>query len=115
MNSDTTVTPLFPSNNSQHSLHPMHTIYLGLGSNQGDRRGNLAAALQHLHEVIDIDTISSVYETEPVGYLDQPRFLNMVCKGKTWLSAEELLAYVKTIEITVGRQPSFRNGPRVID
>ncbi len=115
MNSDTTVTPLYPSHNTTHSLHPMHTIYLGLGSNQGDRRGNLAAALQHLREVIDIDTISSVYETEPVGYLDQPRFLNMVCEGKTWLAAEELLTYVKAIEVTVGRQPSFRNGPRVID
>ena len=112
MSSDTTVSPLFPRNTTPN---PTHSIYLGLGSNQGDRRGNLAAALQHLREIIDIDTISSVYETEPVGYLEQPRFLNMVCSGKTWLPAEELLAYVKAIEVTLGRQPSFRNGPRAID
>src|SRR5689334_8064880 len=112
MNSDTNVSPLFPHNNTPT---PTHTIYLGLGSNQGDRRGNLAAALQHLREVINIQAISSVYETEPIGYLDQPRFLNMVCSGKTWLPAEELLTYVKAIEVTLGRQPTFRNGPRAID
>jgi len=65
--------------------------------------------------MVDIDTISSVYETEPVGYLDQPQFLNLVCTGKTWLSAQELLHYAKNIESVIGRQPTFRNGPRPID
>ena len=92
-----------------------HTVYLALGSNLGDRRGNLAAALQRLRELMEITTISSIYETEPVGYLDQPRFLNIVCRGKTTLSAQELLKYAKDIEVVIGRQPTFRNGPRPID
>src|SRR5438270_10944492 len=107
MNSDTTVTPLYPSHNTPHSLHPMHTIYLALGSNQGDRRGNLAAALQQLREIMEISLVSSVYETEPLGYADQPRFLNLVCSGKTALSAPGLLLRVKEIEAALGRQPTF--------
>src|SRR5438128_6358845 len=93
----------------------VHTVYLALGSNLGDRRGNLATAMQRLREVVEISTISSIYETEPVGYLDQPRFFNIVCHGKTTLSASELLKYAKAIEVGIGRQPSFRNGPRPID
>lgn len=112
MSYDYTVSPLFPRDNTPT---PTHSIYLGLGSNLGDRRGKLAEALQRLRDVIDIQNISSVYETEPVGYLDQPRFLNIACCGNTWLSPEELLHFIKNIEITVGRQPSFRNGPRAID
>ncbi|MBV8694210.1 MAG: 2-amino-4-hydroxy-6-hydroxymethyldihydropteridine diphosphokinase [Ktedonobacteraceae bacterium] len=92
-----------------------HTVYLALGSNLGDRRNNLTTALQRLREVIELQSISSVYETEPVGYLDQPHFLNMACCGKTWLTAEELLQYVKSIEVALGRKPSFRNAPRAID
>lgn len=112
MNIDTTLSPLFPQS---HAPAATNTVYLALGSNLGDRRGNLAAALQRLRDVIDIDALSSVYETEPVGYLDQPRFLNMACKGKTWLSAQELLAYAKEIEAAIGRKPTVRNGPRPID
>ncbi|MDQ2715808.1 MAG: GTP cyclohydrolase MptA [Chloroflexota bacterium] len=93
----------------------MHTVYLALGSNLGDRRAHLAAALQRLHEIMEITAVSSIYETEPVGYLEQPRFFNMVCCGKTELAAHELLRQVKEIEVVIGRQPSFRNGPRPID
>ncbi|MBE3567259.1 MAG: GTP cyclohydrolase I FolE2 [Thermogemmatispora sp.] len=92
-----------------------HTVYLALGSNVGDRRANLAAALQRLREVVEISRVSSVYETEPVGYAEQPRFFNMVCAGRTALSAEQLLAYAKTIETALGRRPTVRNGPRPID
>ncbi len=92
-----------------------HTVYLGLGSNLGDRRGNLAAALQRLREVIEITSVSSVYDTEPVGFADQPRFLNIVLRGQTALDPEALLGYVKQIEAKLGRQPSFRYGPRPID
>ncbi|MDQ6662119.1 MAG: GTP cyclohydrolase MptA [Chloroflexota bacterium] len=104
---------MFPTNGYTSST--THTIYLALGSNLGDRRGNLAAALQRLRNIMDITKVSSIYETEPVGYSDQPRFLNMVCAGTTKLSAQELLKSVKEIETTLGRQPSFRNGPRPID
>ncbi|HZS75452.1 MAG TPA: GTP cyclohydrolase MptA [Ktedonobacteraceae bacterium] len=102
---------------SQNGKHPTnrHTVYLALGSNIGDRRANLAAALQRLRDVIDITSISSLYETEPVGYLEQPRFFNMVIQGQTALSPEELLKYAKDVEIALGRQPTFRNGPRPID
>src|SRR5437867_3451326 len=90
-------------------------IYLALGSNLGDRRGNLATALQQLRNVMEITAVSSIYETEPVGYADQPLFLNMVCAGKTGLSAQDFLKKAKEIEAAIGRQPSFRNGPRPID
>src|SRR5258708_7008479 len=83
---------------SQNGKAPVatHTVYLALGSNMGDRRGNLAAALQRLRDVMEISTISSIYETEPVGYLDQPRFLNAVCRGKT---AQELLNAVSQVGV----------------
>ncbi len=92
-----------------------HIVYLSLGSNLGDRRSNLATALQRLRDVVEIWAVSPLYETEPVSYLDQPRFYNIVCSGKTALSAPELLKFAKEIESEHGRQPSFRNGPRPID
>ncbi len=104
-----------PFSQNGHKPVAIHSIYLALGSNMGDRRGNLAAALQRLREVVEISAISSIYETEPVGYLDQPRFFNIVCYGNTALSAHELLKYAKDIEVAIGRQPTFRNGPRPID
>src|SRR5437588_102970 len=113
MNIDTT----FTQQASLNGKTPVatHTVYLGLGSNLGDRRGNLAAALQRLREVFEITSVSSVYDTEPVGFADQPRFLNIVLKGQTALDPEALLDYVKQIEAKLGRQPSFRYGPRPID
>jgi GTP cyclohydrolase-4 len=113
MSIDINVSP--PDSQNGHKPIATHSVYLALGSNMGDRRGNLAAALQRLREVVEIPTISSIYETEPVGYLDQPRFFNIVCYGKTALTAQELLNYVKDIEVAIGRQPTFRNGPRPID
>jgi GTP cyclohydrolase IV len=113
MSLDTTISPLFPLNG--HAPVATHTVYLALGANLGDRRGNLSAAIQHLREIMEISTISSTYETEPVGYLDQPRFLNIVCSGTTGLSARALLKRTQEIEVAIGRQPSFRNGPRPID
>lgn len=107
----------------QFNVHPetpspalgSHTVYLALGSNVGDRQDHLRTALQRLQPGIDIHKFSSLYETEPVGYRDQPDFLNMVCQGETLLSPQELLRYVKNIETAIGRQATFRNGPRAID
>lgn len=62
-----------------------------------------------------IKQVSSIYETEPVGYLEQPWFLNMVCCGTTELDPLELLRYVKNIEGQLGRVASFPNAPRPID
>jgi 2-amino-4-hydroxy-6-hydroxymethyldihydropteridine diphosphokinase len=92
-----------------------HIVYLALGANIGDRQGNIKAALQRLDVAVKIEMVSSIYETEPVGYLDQPRFLNLACRGTTILPPHDLLTFVKQIESDLGRQPAIRNGPRPID
>jgi len=100
---------------AQASPGATHVVYLALGSNLGDREAHLRAALQRLRAFVPIEHTSSLYETEPVGYLDQPRFLNMVMQGKTLLSPQDLLRQAKGVETAIGRQPTFRNGPRPID
>jgi GTP cyclohydrolase-4 len=92
-----------------------HRIYLGLGSNLGDRQSNILLALQKLRAQVAIDAVSSCYETEPVGYRDQPQFLNVVCSGTTSLEPYDLFRFVKGIEQVMGRQPTWRYGPRPID
>ncbi|GCE06837.1 2-amino-4-hydroxy-6-hydroxymethyldihydropteridine diphosphokinase [Dictyobacter aurantiacus] len=92
-----------------------HDVYLALGSNLGDRRAHLQEALRRLRAVVDIQQVSTVYETEPVGYLDQPCFFNIVCHGYTNLTPQELLRRAKTIEHQLGRQETIRNGPRPVD
>ena len=64
---------------------------------------------------VDVTGISSIYKTAPVGYADQPAFLNACVEGRTELSPHELLAFLKDIERDAGRTPSFRNGPRILD
>src|SRR5579885_762596 len=110
-----TVTPLAAQNGSGNGAVATHRIYLSMGSNLGDRRGNLAAAIQRLYTMMEIEKVSSVYETEPVGYLEQPRFLNIAVAGTTRLSPQEFLKRAKEIETALGRQETIRNGPRPID
>ncbi len=93
----------------------MATVYLGLGSNLGDRKHNLAQALELLSKHVVIELISSVYETEPSGYKEQPLFLNAVCRVSMGLSPENLLRLAKKIEAELGRTPGFPNAPRPID
>lgn len=93
----------------------MATVYLGLGSNTGDRKNNLTQALKLLSKHAEIKQLSSIYETEPVGYLDQSLFLNAICCISTKLSPEGLLHSIKNIESAMGRVPSFPNAPRPID
>ncbi|MBM4462591.1 MAG: 2-amino-4-hydroxy-6-hydroxymethyldihydropteridine diphosphokinase [Chloroflexi bacterium] len=90
-------------------------VYLGLGANLGDRQGNLLRAVELLSQWGQIEKLSSLYQTEPVGYLDQPPFLNAACQLTTTLTAEELLFVSKKIEAALGRIPSFLNAPRPID
>ncbi len=90
-------------------------VYLGLGSNLGDRQANLARALRLLGERLHIELVSSFYETEPVGYAEQPPFLNAICRAQTELGPLQLLSLVKGIEASLGRVPSFPNAPRPID
>jgi 2-amino-4-hydroxy-6-hydroxymethyldihydropteridine diphosphokinase len=91
--------------------------YLGLGSNIGDRRANLQAAVAGLreHGVVPVAS-SGVYDTEPVGLvLDQPEFLNACIRVETELQPAELLGACKAVEQEVGRTAGVRHGPRVID
>jgi GTP cyclohydrolase-4 len=92
-----------------------HVVHLALGSNLGDRQANLAEALQGLRAQVQVDRMSSVYETEPAYVTDQPRFLNMVVTGATDLKPAELLAFVKRLEERMGRRQGERYGPRPID
>jgi len=89
--------------------------YLCLGSNLGDREENLRQALALLSPKANVEKLSAVYETEPVGYKEQPLFLNLVCRIATDLPADELLCFVKKIETEMGRTPGFPNAPRIMD
>lgn len=93
----------------------MHTVFIGLGANLGDRMENLAAARQSLPPDVLLLDISPIYETRPWGYADQPDFLNQVVKAQTELAPLDLLAYLKLWEARLGRTPTFKNGPRVVD
>lgn len=90
-------------------------VYLGLGSNLGDREANIRSAIALLGQHLTVVKTAPIYETEPVGYRDQPAFLNTVCLVSTELPPEELLRLVKGIEKEIGRTPTFLNGPREMD
>jgi GTP cyclohydrolase IV len=96
-------------------MDELHRVYLALGANLGDRQGNLLQALQRIRARASVEKISSCYETRPVGYLEQPDFLNMACLIATELAPDELLRFLKQVERQMGRQASLRNGPRPID
>lgn len=92
-----------------------HNIFLGLGSNLGDRQVNLQSALTALPPEVDLLAQSPIYQTAPWGYTQQADFLNQVVQAQTNLSPKELLAHLKNVETLVGRTPSFQYGPRQID
>ena len=92
-----------------------HVVYLSLGSNLGDRLANLRTAISSLPPQIMPEVQSSIYETEPWGYSDQPAFLNLVVKADTNLPPLDVLKYLKDIEVVMGRKETFRFGPRLID
>ena len=91
------------------------TVYLGLGSNVGDRQQHLSDALASLTPDVLVDEVAALYETVPVGPQDQQDFYNTVCRGSTALAPLALLAHVKRIERELGRTAGRRWGPRVID
>lgn len=90
-------------------------VYLGLGSNMGDRQGNLSRALDLISRKLQMGEVSSVYDTEPMGDVSQPRFLNMVCQVYTRIAPEALLILAKGIETKLGRASGKPNAPRPID
>jgi len=92
------------------------TVYLSLGSNVGERAKNLRDAIVALgNSGVSVARISSVYETEPVDYLDQPWFLNCVVEAETELAALDLLHAVRGIEAQMGSKKLIAKGPRLID
>lgn len=93
----------------------MNKIYLSLGTNLGDKKDNLEQALKLLSHKVKILKISSYYETEPVGFKDQPWFLNIVVEGETNLLPSELLIFTQSIEHEMKRVKTIVNGPRIID
>jgi 2-amino-4-hydroxy-6-hydroxymethyldihydropteridine diphosphokinase len=91
--------------------------FLGFGANLGDRKENLAQAINALNSRPDLTVLrtSGVYETEPWGLTDQPKFLNMVAEIATSIPPAELLERVKKLEQDMGREDGPRMGPRLID
>lgn len=90
-------------------------VYIGLGSNLGDRLENFHQVLGRFPSTITINRLSPVYETDPWGYKGQPAFLNQVVEASTVLAPLELLQELKHLEELQGREPTFRYGPRRID
>ena len=96
----------------------IQNAYVGLGSNLGDRAGYLLRAVRGMLDAgLDVIRLSSIYETEPVEYEEQPPFLNMVAelRGSTLPSPEQTLARLLRIEYALGRTRDVRMGPRTID
>jgi 2-amino-4-hydroxy-6-hydroxymethyldihydropteridine diphosphokinase len=100
------------------SANPVMTtniVTLALGTNLGDRPGNLRAAITALTPKVTVLRQSFIYETLPWGMTDQPSFLNMVISGETRQKPQELLKSLKELETQLGRVPSIHYGPRKID
>ena len=94
----------------------MKRIYLSLGSNVGDREGNLRSAVERLAAGdVRVLRTSRIYETEPVDYRDQAWFLNQVVEAETALFPMQLLTRIGRVERELGRVRTVRNGPRTID
>ena len=95
----------------------MAVVYLGLGSNIGDRTQHLvhACAALHRHPAITVPAVSSLYHTAPVGFTAQDWFLNAVACLQTTLSPRALLGVTQATEQQLGRVPTWRWGPRIID
>jgi 2-amino-4-hydroxy-6-hydroxymethyldihydropteridine diphosphokinase len=94
----------------------MALIYLALGSNVGHREENLREALRHLREAgVLVKRLSSIYETEPVDYVDQAWFLNAVLEAETAWPPSQLLGRLREIEFAMGSKKPFAKGPRLID
>ena len=95
----------------------MNDVYLSIGTNIGDRKRNLQEAVLLLTKMenVQVVQVSSIYETAPVGYVDQDAFLNIAVYVKTTKSAEEMLAACQSVEQELGRVRLIRWGPRIID
>ena len=94
----------------------MPTVILGLGSNMGDPVANIRRALRAINDQIGpVRAVSSAYKTEPIGFTDQPDFVNAVVILETEFQPDEVLRAAQAIETRLGRKRTIRWGPRVID
>ena len=93
----------------------MVKVYVGIGSNLGDKENNIKKAIALLKEKCKALKISSLYETEPVGYKAQDLFLNCAASMETGLKPEDLLNFFQSIEKISGKIITIKNGPRTID
>lgn len=95
----------------------MNNVYMSLGTNIGDREQNLKLAVRLLQDTenVSVCAVSSIYETAPVGYVDQPSFLNIALSIETTYSALDMLKICQTVENELGRVREVRWGPRIID
>lgn len=94
----------------------MAIVYIGIGSNLGNRQKNCCRAIELLGKKgIVVKKISSVYDTEPWGVTDQPRFINIAIEVETKLEPYQLLIALKDIEKEIGRGETFKWGPRIVD
>jgi 2-amino-4-hydroxy-6-hydroxymethyldihydropteridine diphosphokinase len=100
-----------------HSTSEPSEAYIALGANLGDREGTLIEAVErlHSHHQINVLRCSHLYETEPIGYVDQPYFLNMAVTVKTDLDPHALLEVMQEIERELGRVRHIHWGPRTVD
>ncbi|MCA1597507.1 MAG: 2-amino-4-hydroxy-6-hydroxymethyldihydropteridine diphosphokinase [Chloroflexi bacterium] len=93
----------------------MAITYIALGANLSDRAATLRAAIERLGALGVVEAVSPFFDTAPVGYTEQPRFLNAVARLRTGLPPRELLRELLEIEASLGRVRTVRWGPRVID
>jgi len=94
----------------------MSTVYIGIGSNLGDRHNNCLRAIELMKQNgLSVAKQSLVHETAPWGLTEQPAFLNMAVEAETGLAPLELLGLLKKIEKDMGRQETVRWGSRIID
>ncbi|PWV96022.1 2-amino-4-hydroxy-6-hydroxymethyldihydropteridine diphosphokinase [Paenibacillus cellulosilyticus] len=95
----------------------LYEAYVALGSNLGDREQTLRQAIEQLSaaEGIQVERVSDIYETDPVGYTDQPAFLNMAVAIRTSLTPDDLLSVLFDVEHHLGRVRDIRFGPRTVD
>jgi 2-amino-4-hydroxy-6-hydroxymethyldihydropteridine diphosphokinase len=96
-------------------MNEKEKIYLALGTNLGSRSLNLVRACSALKKFCTVTRVSHIFETPPWGVTDQPAFLNQVLEVTTDLPPLELLNTIKALEVELGRVPSVRYGPRLID
>ena len=93
----------------------MSIVFIGIGSNLGDRVANCKKAIDEISSIAKVVQISSLYETDPVGKEDQPEFINCVVEIETELSPQDLLKHLNRVEEELGRVRHEKWGPRIID